>query len=95
MGIYSDEFSKVFSTLLEKTGVSCYQISQYSHLDQAYLSRLKNGEKKNPSAETVVRIGMALAHCSDKVSLYDIDDLLKATGRSLFHGEKSSTHHHR
>jgi glucose-6-phosphate-specific signal transduction histidine kinase len=45
MAFYANDFSKVFSTLLEKTGISCYQISQYTHLNQSYLSRLKRIDK--------------------------------------------------
>ena len=83
MTLYASDFSVIFSKLLEKTGVTCYQISQYSHLDQAYLSRLKNGEKKNPSPETIVKISVALAHFNDKVNLNDVEDLFKTLGRSI------------
>ena len=56
MALYGNSFAKVFSGLLDKSGVTCYQLKQYVHLDEAYLSRLKNGQKGNPSPETVVRI---------------------------------------
>ena len=83
MALYAKDFSEVFSALLEKTGISCYQISQYSHLDQAYLSRLRNGEKQNPSPETVIKISLALAHYGKHVQLHDIQNLFKSVGRSL------------
>ncbi len=83
MALYASNFSKVFSTLLEKTGISCYQISQYTHLDQAYLSRLKTGEKQNPSPETVIKISLVLAHYSSQVELHDIQKLFKSVGRSI------------
>jgi transcriptional regulator with XRE-family HTH domain len=82
-GLYSGNFAQVFSELLEKTGVSCYQVSQYSHLNQAYLSRLKSGEKHNPSPEAVVRIALALAHLSPKFTVLDEEKLFKSVGRSL------------
>ncbi len=82
-GVYSNGFSQVFSQILGMAGVSCYQISQFAHLDQAYLSRLKNGEKQNPSPETIMKISLALAHYSDKIKLYDIQKLFKSVGRSL------------
>jgi hypothetical protein len=44
VALYNDDFAKIFSELLGKSGVSCYQISKFMDLDQAYLSRLKNGE---------------------------------------------------
>jgi len=71
-------FSQVLSSILEKTSVTCYQISQYSGLNQAYLSRLKSGEKVNPSIGTVLTITYALVHFSDKVDLYDVKRLFKA-----------------
>ncbi len=82
-GIYSNNFSTIFSKLLEKSGVTRYQISQYAHLNEAYLSRLKNGEKKNPSPETIVKISLAICYFSDKVKLTDIEELFNSTGRSL------------
>ena len=88
MALYATNFAKAFSNLLQETGVTCYQISQYSHLDQAYLSRLKNGEKQNPSPDTIVKISLALTHYSDKVNLYDIRKLFKSVGRSLHVAEE-------
>ncbi len=76
----SKYFSQVFSEIMERTGVTCYQINQYSGLDQSYLSRLKNGEKLNPSIGTVLTITYALVHFSDKVDLYDVKRLFKAAG---------------
>lgn len=83
MELYEKDFSEAFSTLLQKTGISCYQISQYSHLDQAYLSRLKSGEKQNPSTETIIKISLALTHYSNEVELHDIQRLFKSVGRSI------------
>ncbi len=83
MTLYASDFSKVFSTLLEKNRISCYQISRYTHLDQAYLSRLKNGEKHNPSLETLIKVSLALTHYSNQVQLHDIQRLLKSVGRSI------------
>ncbi|MFB0557158.1 MAG: helix-turn-helix domain-containing protein [Dehalococcoidia bacterium] len=83
MTLYTNDFSSIFSKLLEKTNISCYQISKYSHLDQAYLSRLRSGEKGNPSPETIVKISVALAHLSGKINLGDIEHLFNAVGRSI------------
>lgn len=82
-GLYSNDFSEVFSRLLEKSGVSCYQIHQYTHLDQAYLSRLKNGDKGNPSPETIMKISLAFARLSKNVTVYDIEKLFNSVGRSI------------
>lgn len=83
MALYRKDFAAVFSNLLKESGVTCYQIHQFAHLDEGYLSRLKNGEKNNPSLETVMKISLAFAHCSEKVTLLDIEDLLRATGCSI------------
>jgi transcriptional regulator with XRE-family HTH domain len=83
MAIYSTDFAKVFSKLVENYSLSSYQISQFSGLDQAYLSRLKSGERKNPSPETVVKIALAICHTKPQAKLSDIEELFNATGRSL------------
>ena len=83
-GFYSDNFSKVFSRLLEKSSVTCYKISNYAHIDEAYLSRLKSGEKNNPTAEVVLRISLALVHLDPHITLHDIEALLNSAGRSIF-----------
>ena len=82
-GIYTKHFAEVFASLLSRSGVSCYQISQYADINQAYPSRLKNGEKNNPSPEIVMRIGLALVHCSNRIRMSDIEKLFNATGRTL------------
>jgi transcriptional regulator with XRE-family HTH domain len=84
MAIYSDNFGEVFSGILEKYGVSNYQISNYAHIDQAYLSRLKSGKKENPSPEVLIRICLALVYFSNKITLYDVEKLCNAVGKSLF-----------
>jgi transcriptional regulator with XRE-family HTH domain len=82
-GLYSSDFSQAFSKALQKTGASCYEVSQYSQVDQAYLSRLRSGEKDDPSAETIMRICLGFAHCSPAFSLWDAERLFNSVGRSL------------
>ena len=83
MALYSKDFSKILSDLVEKNGITNYQINQYSGLDQGYLSRLRTGQANNPSPETIVKIGISLAHCSNKITIIDIENLFNACGRSL------------
>jgi hypothetical protein len=90
MALYIRDFAKAFSDLLIESGVSCYRIGQYANLDEGYLSRLKDGQKMNPSPETVVRICLALAHYSDKLDVTDFERLFNASGRSLFPKQKHS-----
>jgi hypothetical protein len=81
--IYTNDFAEVFTKLLNKNSLSCYQISQYTSLDQAYLSRLKHGEKKNPSSSVLIRLSLALARLGNKVTIYDIEELWNAVGRTI------------
>jgi len=90
MALYSKDFAKAFSNLLEKSGVTCYQISQYSHLNQSYLSRLRKGEKHDPSPETIIKICLALTNYSHKLGLYDIENLFNSVGRTLFPSKNSN-----
>ena len=83
LGVYTYNFAQVFSQLLEKADTSCYKISQFTHLNEAYLSRLKAGEKHNPSPETIMKISLALTHYSEKITAYDIQKLFKSVGHSL------------
>ncbi len=83
MGIYEDNFSAVFAHLLRDSGVTCYQISEFTGLNQPYLSRLRSGERKNPSPETIMKISLALAHFSKNITIYDIECLFHSVGRSL------------
>ena len=83
MPLYSDDFARIFSNLLEKYHISCYKIEEYSNLNQSYLSRLRSGQMNNPSAETVVKISIAMAHCNKDLNLLDIERLFNACGRSL------------
>jgi transcriptional regulator with XRE-family HTH domain len=81
--IYRDNFAKAFVQLLEQSGVTCYQIEGYTGLNQAYLSPLKKGEKSNPSPETIMKISLALAYFSSKITIHDIEGLFRSVGRSV------------
>ena len=83
MPLYSDDFARIFSNLLEKYHISCYQIEEYSNLNQSYLSRLRSGQMNNPSAETVVKISIAMAHCNKGITLLDIERLWAVTSKTL------------
>lgn len=83
MLLYRNDFCEMFDNLLKRTGISCYQISKYTNLDGAYLSRLRNGGKSNPSAETIMKISLALAHLNEDIALHDIEGLFNSVGRSI------------
>ena len=83
VGLYQKNFVEAFSKLMARTSATCYQIHQFTHLDQAYLSRLKSGERNIPSLETIIKICLAICHFDYKIKLSDIETLFKSTGRSL------------
>jgi len=83
MVIYNNNFSEVFNELLYRSKVSCYKICQFTAINQAYLSRLKNGKKINPSPEIIMKIALALVRFSDKIPLYEIEKLFNSVGRSI------------
>jgi transcriptional regulator with XRE-family HTH domain len=83
MSLYGNDFTKTFAELLVRSGVTCYRIAEYAGLDQGYLSRLKNGEKSNPSPGTIMRISLAFAHFGKQISLSDIERLFRSVGRSI------------
>ena len=82
-GIYDTKFSTVFSKLLEKTRISCYQIGKYTNVDPAYLSRLKSGEKDNPSPTIIMKISLAIVHLGNNITINDIEELYNSVGRSI------------
>ena len=71
------EFGKKLQRLREKAGKSRYELSKLTALDQAFLGRLETGEK-NPSRDTILKLGFALVHNNNTITLDDIDELLLA-----------------
>jgi predicted transcriptional regulator len=71
------EFPRVLKKLRTKSGKSRYELSKLTALDQAFLGRLETGEK-NPSRDTVLKLGFALVHNNTAITLDDIDELLLA-----------------
>ncbi len=82
-GILNNQFSEKLSNLLERSGVSCYQISEFTGIDQAYLSRLRNDLQRNPSAELVIKIGLALVRYGKHINLHHVEQLLNSAGYTL------------
>jgi hypothetical protein len=83
MGLYGNNFAKTFSDLIDKSGVSCYKIAQFTALNEGYLSNLRSGEKINPSPETTMKISLALAHFSPGLNIDDFERLFNSVGRSI------------
>lgn len=69
-------FASTLKQLRLKAGKSKYRLAQYSGLDQAYIHRLENGERRNPSRDVVLMLAIALVENSDGVNVHDVDELL-------------------
>ena len=73
-------FGDTLRKLRIQAGKSRYKLAQYTGLSQAYLMRLENGERANPSRDVVLMLGLALVEKSESVTIWDIDDLLLSAG---------------
>ena len=81
MAIYGGaEFSRTLKRLRAKAGTTKYKLAQYSGLNEAYVLRLESGERQNPSRDTVMKLGLALASHSPTISVDDVNELLLAAG---------------
>ena len=74
------QFSGTLKTLREKSGKSRYRLAQCSGLDEGYLGRLESGQRRNPSRDTVIKIGLALVQDTAEVSIHDVQELLLSAG---------------
>lgn len=90
MAIFKDNFADAFDEILNKLSISGHQIAYSTRLDEAYISRLRSGQKKNPSDETIIKICLAIAHYANKLPLDEIELLFKASGHSLFTNRNNS-----
>ena len=70
------DFGKTLKKLRTQASKSRYQLAQYSGLSQAYLQRLEEEKRVNPSRDVVLMVGLALVESSDSVDIWDIDELL-------------------
>ena len=81
--LYPNGFHNQFNKLLTQSGASCYQLAQFSGVNEGYIHRLKTGEKTNPGVEVVMRLALAFVHFDSKIGLHQIDELLYTINRSL------------
>ena len=52
------EFSKILKDLMDKSGKTRYRLARSSGVDEAYIFRLESGERRNPTRDLVVKLGM-------------------------------------
>lgn len=74
------KFAKTLKKLRNKAKLTRYALGRDSGVDPTYLARLERGEKVRPGRPLTLRIGQALLDYSGKISLKDVDRLLKAAG---------------
>lgn len=90
MVILKDNFTEVFDNTLRKHGITGSQIARFTRLDEGYISKLRNGQKENPSDETIFKICFAIAYYANKIPLDDLERLFNTTGHSLFTNRNNS-----
>jgi transcriptional regulator with XRE-family HTH domain len=74
------EFGDTLKQLRTKAGKSRYRLAQWTGLSEAYLLRLENGERANPSRDVVLLIALALASGSPNIDIYDIEEFTLSAG---------------
>jgi len=65
-----NEFQRTLNRLLQQSGKSPTAVARLGGVDRAYLLRLLDGEKQNPSVETLMRIWVGLAMDAEVVGQY-------------------------
>lgn len=74
------EFSISLKRLRRKAGKSRYKLAQWTGLSEAYLLRLENGERANPSRDVVVLLALALVSDAKAVDVYDVEEFMLSAG---------------
>ena len=74
------EFSATLKRLRRKTGKSRYKLAQWTGISEAYLLRLENGERSNPSRDAVVLIALAMVSNDQSIDIYDVEELMLSAG---------------
>ena len=87
------EFSLVLRRLRERSNKSRYKLAHFTGVNEAYLLRLETGERRNPSRDVVMKLGLALVADSSLVTLDDVNELLLSAGYAplLSRGESVSS----
>ena len=73
-------FADTLKKLRTGAGKSRYRLAQFSGINEAYILRLENGQRVNPSRDVVMMLGLALVQNSDSVNIWDIDEMLLSAG---------------
>lgn len=74
------EFAATLKRLRRKASKSRYKLAQWTGLSEAYLLRLENGERSNPSRDVVLLLALALVSDGQTIDAYDIEELMLSAG---------------
>ena len=64
----------------EKAGLTVYGLATLSDVDETYLRRLLNGQRRNPGRDTLIFLGEALTHFDDSFKRKHLEKVLKNAG---------------
>ncbi len=67
---------------MQKADMSAYMVAKLSGVDETYVRRLINGERRNPGRDVAIALGLGLADRRD-ISDRDIERLVRAAGHKL------------
>ena len=73
-------FGQMLTRIRTKAKISQYALATDAQVDPAYVWRVEKGERSNPRRDTILRLGSALMNSSGKITLKDVDRLMKAAG---------------
>ena len=83
------EFAETLRKLRRKANITTYRLATDAVADYSYVNRLETGDRYNPSREMVLRLAQSLLDNSDRITLSDVNDLLKAAGHEQLRPRKN------
>ncbi len=86
----SAHFSVNLKRLRQYSEKSRYRLAQFSGINEAYILRLEGGERRNPTRDTVIKLGLALVADSSSVTLDDVNELLLSASHAPLLGRGES-----
>lgn len=63
-----------------RANLTIYGLAKLADIDQTYLRRLVNGQRRSPSRDALVSLGEALMHFDERFKRKDLDQVLKTAG---------------
>jgi len=76
-------FQKTLNKLMNKCKIPTYALAQVADVDPSYLQRLRNGERRRPGRDVVIRLATAMAEYSEVISDKDVRRLIESAGHTV------------